>query len=240
MEYALLTALLLGVVLFSLGWLMVVIKGFQRHPITGLFAFIPILNLIILPSLWHHISSWVWTSALGLLLATGAWLGGAKAQVQTQASSLGINFSRTPPTETSTPPSEANAPAKTAVTVAVTLPPTPQPNPTVAKINHADPAAPAVKTPQPASEPDMPLEALPSEALYHLAFEPIALDALTKNIGKQVRITQKNGRKQEGKLTHATTTSITLEIRDAQGTSPQVLQYHDIREAFVMLKKGGK
>lgn len=239
MEYALLAALLLGVVLFLLGWLMVVAKGFQRHPVTGLFALIPILNLITLPSLWHRVSLWVWTAALGLLLATGAWLGGAKTQVQTQASSLGINLPSTLPTETPKPPSEANTAAKTAVTATLALPSTPQPAPAVATVNHADPT-PVVKTPQPAPAPDTPLEALPSQALYHLVFEPIALDTLTQNIGKQVRITQKNGRKQEGKLTHATTTSITLETRDGQGASPQVLQYHDIREAFVMLRKGGE
>ena len=48
MEYVLLGALLVGVLLFLAGWLAVVIKGFQRHAVTGVFALIPVLNVCLL------------------------------------------------------------------------------------------------------------------------------------------------------------------------------------------------
>ncbi|MBU0656074.1 MAG: hypothetical protein KJ914_13220 [Gammaproteobacteria bacterium] len=91
MEYVLLGALFLGILLFVIGWLVVVVSGFQRHPVTGLFALIPGLNLITLPSLWHRVSGWVITGFVGLLLATGAWFSGADSYLYTQAKSLGMH-----------------------------------------------------------------------------------------------------------------------------------------------------
>lgn len=76
MEYVLLGVLLLGAVLFLLGWLVMAVLCFQRHPITGLLALIPAVNLLALPAMWHRVGGWVITSFIGVLLAAVAWFAG--------------------------------------------------------------------------------------------------------------------------------------------------------------------
>lgn len=73
MEYLLPAALILGAFLFILSWIMVVVFGFEHHPVTGIVAFAPGLNVLILPTIWHRVSGWVITGFVGLCIAAAAW-----------------------------------------------------------------------------------------------------------------------------------------------------------------------
>ncbi len=182
MQYVLLGALGLGILLFVIGWLMVVVTGFQRHPLTGLIALLPGINILTLPSLWHKVSGWVISGFVGVLLAAGAWFGGANEQLYQQAQSLGVQI--TPPeaasaapvapaasvTHTIDIPAEVRAkpaPAAVPVPAAPTVASTPLELPPAAASKPAAPAAtpatpPATSVPVPAATaPAAPAQAAP-------------------------------------------------------------------------------
>lgn len=263
MGYVLLGALLLGILLFVIGWLVVVVNGFQRHPVTGLFALIPGLNILTLPSLWHRVSGWVITGFVGLLLAVGAWLGGADAHLYKQAQSLGMNVTPPPaePEATTTAeaspqsvthtieiPAEARSkPAETAAaqpaTEPLTLPPAgAKPTATEAPVQAAAPAeAPqAAPTPTTPAPPIAPEKELPANALYHIVFKSIAVNKLADTSGQYVRIVQKDGSHHEGKVHTATAGEIMLEERMNSGSVTRTIKLNDIREASVMSSKQGE
>lgn len=264
MGYVLLGALLLGILLFVIGWLVVVVNGFQRHPVTGLVALIPGLNILTLPSLWHRVSGWVITGFVGLLLAAGAWLGGADTHLYKQAQSLGMNV--TPPpaeaeastnaeaspqsvTHTIDIPAEARSKsaesaASQVATEPLTLPPagtkpTEATNPPAqaATVTAAPQVAPTPTTPAPPIAPD---KALPASALYHIVFKSIATNKLTDTEGKYVRIVQTDGSHHEGKVHTANAGEILLEERMNGGSVTRTIKLNDIREASVMSSKQGE
>ena len=177
MEYVLLGALLVGVLLFLAGWLAVVIKGFQRHAVTGVFALIPVLNVVTLPSLWHRVSGWVMVGFVGFLLAIGAWLGGAPTQLQQQAQRFGLGISAPPaavavvantpaPSVKPTTATASNALTTTALSLPPAQPQTAAPvnNTTVPVQSTPSTAAPVAQTPETASSA-IQAQALPSKAL---------------------------------------------------------------------------
>lgn len=244
MEYVLLGALGLGLLLFVLGWLMVVIAGFQRHPVTGLFALLPGINLVALPSLWHRVSGWVITGFVGVLLALVAWFAGANAQVSRHAQALGMDVAA-PPVEA------AVVPAPQSVTHTVELAAERQqaaPAPATQQLALAIPAAAPVPAqaeavqpaPPPAPAPLPPTEDLPANALYHVVFKEIGVDKLSGTEGKYVRITQKDGRRREGKVLSASADSIELEERMDSGSVTLPVKLGDIRAASLMTSQSGE
>ncbi|QLQ30834.1 MAG: hypothetical protein HZT40_03555 [Candidatus Thiothrix singaporensis] len=90
MEYVLVGAFALGMLLFLVGWLSVVVAGFRRHPLTGLLALMPGVNIVALPSLWHKVSGWVITAFVGAVLAVIAWFAGADTHVYSQVRGVGV------------------------------------------------------------------------------------------------------------------------------------------------------
>ncbi|MBJ6611513.1 MAG: hypothetical protein JG718_14220 [Candidatus Thiothrix moscowensis] len=263
MQYVLLGALGLGILLFVIGWLMVVVTGFQRHPLTGLIALLPGINILTLPSLWHKVSGWVISGFVGVLLAAGAWFGGANEQLYQQAQSLGVQI--TPPeaasaapvapaasvTHTIDIPAEARAkPASAAVPVPAApavastpleLPPAAASKPAAPAASVAVTAAPAQAAPV-ATTPATPLadaQDLPASALYHVVFKSIAVSQLANSNGKYIRLVQKDGRKREGKINAASGTEITLEERKDGGLVTLDIKTADIREASIMTRKQG-
>lgn len=236
MEYVLLGVLLLGAVLFLLGWLVMVVLCFQRHPVTGLVALIPGVNLLTLPAMWHRVGGWVITSFIGVLLAAVAWFAGANQQVYRQAQAMGMNVSVPANTASQT----VAIPAEAApVTHTIDIP---------SSARSEQPAVAAAATtpaPVPAPEPKPAdvlagAKSLPSNALYHVVFKPIELGKLSSNIGQYVRITQKDGRKREGKLVTTSANEIGLEERLNGGMVTRALKTADIREAALMTHEQGK
>lgn len=235
MEYVLLGVLLLGVALFLLGWLVMAGLCFQRHPVTGLVALIPGVNVLTLPAMWHRVGGWVITSVIGVLLAAVAWFAGANQHVYRHAQAMGMNVSApvSAAAQTVAIPAEA-AP----VTHTIDIPPN-------ARAEQPALAAAAPTTPAPAPEPKPEdvlagAKSLPSSALYHVVFKPLELGKLSSNVGQYVRITQKDGRKREGKLVTASANDIGLEERLEGGTVTRTLKTADLRDAAIMTHEQGK
>jgi hypothetical protein len=237
MEYVLLGALFLGILLFALGWLMVAVAGFQRHPLTGIFTLIPVLNVITLPSLWHKVSVWVITGFVGVSLAIGAWMGGAKTHLYQQAQVFGANIAVTTPPAATEPAPTAAAPV-TQQTLA--LPTAAQTTQVAQATAPAAPVAP-VQTAAPVNNPPTlpPTEDLPQSALYRITFKNIPTSGLVDNNGNYARLTQKDGHHREGKIQNATATEVTLEERREGKASSVTIKNSDIREAFIMDKQQG-
>ena len=274
MEYVLPAVLVFGILLFVIGWLVVIVTGVNRHPFTGILALIPGLNVLILPSIWHRVGGWVITSVVGVLLAAGAWFMGAGDQLAHHLQRFGVNIG-TPAASAPAVPTPSNAapaaapptanvqnlsiPPNTAATApappAATTPPaetTPLalpaasstaptatqtlalPAAAVSAVGSATPPPP-VQTAAPAT-PLPPTEELPANALYRLEFKPIELNKLSETEGKYVRLTQKDGRKREGKVQTVTDTEITLEERADGGVASRPLKLNDVRQAAVMMK----
>ncbi|MDD5393537.1 MAG: hypothetical protein PHE17_11015 [Thiothrix sp.] len=263
MEYVLLGALFLGILLFAIGWLMVVVAGFQRHPVTGLFAMIPVLNIITLPSLWHRVSAWTIIGFVGALLATGAWLGGAKNNLYQQAQVLGANIAVVAPVTNTSQPAPAATPATAAKPAApaptVTTTPLALPSatasqtatPPVAAAATAAPSAPVqaapvpaapaptvAAAPAPAPAPALPpTEDLPHSALYQITFEDLPVAKLTTSDSKYVRLVQKDGRRREGKIHIGAAGEISLEEREESGLVTHPIKVSDIRTVSIMTNK---
>ena len=78
MEIALVAVAGIGVLLFLYSYLAYILAGFKHHPVTGIIAILPILNIVTLPSLWHLTGRKLIIGFLGLLLAGGSWYFGAE------------------------------------------------------------------------------------------------------------------------------------------------------------------
>ncbi|MEZ5536476.1 MAG: hypothetical protein R3F02_12720 [Thiolinea sp.] len=92
MEYLLLTAFVIGLLLFVASWLRVIFAGFGHHFVTGIVSAVPVLNLLILPGIWHKVYGWVFAGIIGLLVAVGSWFAGAEEHVYRYAAGSGISL----------------------------------------------------------------------------------------------------------------------------------------------------
>ena len=89
MEIALTLAAVLGGLLFIFSYLKFALTGFRYHPVTGLLALIPVVNLITLPTLLDgKLIRIILLGILGLILAIGAWFVGADKSLQQHISLL--------------------------------------------------------------------------------------------------------------------------------------------------------
>lgn len=253
MEYVLLGALILGILLFTIGWLVVIVQGFQRHPLVGLFTLIPGLNLITIPALWHRVSGWVITGLIGLLMSIGAWLAGADNHLFKQLHSFGLSAApqataTTPATPTqAAPPAQAAAPApippKEAMPLALPASNTGATVPVQAgeeaKTGDAAPQQTTAETPLALP----PARELPDKPLYRIVFKALPVGKLPEQIGEYVRITQTNGQQLEGKLLKASSTEITLESpeRDAKSKAlSQTIKLNELKDVALMMNEKNK
>lgn len=191
MEYALLIALALGALLIVLAWLMVTIAGFRHHFITGIVALIPVLNLLILPTIWHRARAWFFTGLVGVILTVGAWIGGANTHAgQHLPKLLGSNpfASKT----TSSPSTDTEPPQTVTQTVNMSLP--------IAPVESAKTTNSTTATPNPAPMGASAQHELPSNALYQMSFQPIELTSANQYIGQSVRIMRSDQKRVEGRL----------------------------------------
>lgn len=244
MEYVLLGVLVLGIVLFLLGWLVMVVICFQRHPVTGLVAMLPGINILALPATWHRVSGWVITGFIGVLLAGVAWFAGANQHVYRYAHTLGMNTA-VPAQATVAAPAATPEAVPPPVTHTIEIPPEARATPAAAPPPAAQPAVapePVPVAPQPPTPEELlaGTKDLPANALYHVVFESMAVSKLSGSEGKYVRITQKDGHRREGKVNAASASEIGLEERLEGGTVTRSIKTDDIREAFIMTRKQGQ
>ncbi len=272
MEYVLPAVLALGVLLFVIGWLVVIVTSINRHPFMGILALIPGLNVLVLPAIWHRVGGWVITSIVGVLLAVGAWFMGAGDQLKHHLKGLGVDIG-TPVVQVAAPanaqqatggvqtieiPRNAQGSAVQAP-VATTAETTPLALPKAGSAGNTPPAAtqtlelpkagentpatapvpaaaPATSANTPAAPLPLPTEELPANALYRLEFKDVAVDKLNDAEGKYIRVTQKDGRKREGKIQSISDGEITLEERVDGGMVTRPLKIDEVRQAAMLMK----
>lgn len=239
MDYLLPGILILGVLLFVYGWIRVIIGGFYHHPMTGLVAVLPGINLLVLPAVWHRVGKAVIVGFVGILLAAGSWFLGAEPKVNKLAGKFGFTI-----TDKVVEASGAvlGAPAESAaepqsMTYSFDLPDKAA-APPEAEMHAGDAAANEAAALM--DKPAVTEKALPPNALYHIVFEPVALDKLANATGQYAHLTQKDGRKREGKIMAGTAEQIQLQERRGGGEVTSTIRLGDIRDGALMVKRQGE
>jgi hypothetical protein len=223
MEYALLIALALGVLLMVLAWLMITIAGFRHHFVTGVVAMIPVVNLLILPTVWHRTKGWFFTGLVGLILTLGAWIGGANSQAGQHLQKL-LGSHWWAPADNSLPRStttraDQEPPQTVTQTVNMSLPVAPITPPTESQSTNTNQAT-TVITPTGASAQ----HELPSSALYQMTFQPIELSGANQYVGQSVRILRKDQKRVEGRLLGVTDKTLRIEQNLNGAVAPQEIE----------------
>ena len=198
MEYLLIIAFAIGLLLFLVSWLRIIIAGFAHHFLTGIVAFIPVVNVLVLPSVWHQVYGWFMAGFIGLLLAIATWFAGADKQVYQHAHQAGFEL---PTKQDSTPVATGDLPAHQEA-VEVKLPATT--NQTTTSTND-DPNKPAAPLPTGSD--------LPKAALFSMSYKSVEAKQLGEYQGQYIRLTQKDRRQFEGKLLGTDADSLRIERR---------------------------
>ncbi len=209
MEYLLLTGFVIGMLLFVASWLRVVFAGFKHHFMTGIVSAVPVVNLLILPGIWHKVYGWVLTGIIGLLAAVGSWYAGADKHVYRYAHETGINLPGSPVAEGLLNEKRENIPP--------------------AQDTAADDDKPAA--------PLAPGQVLPKKALYKITYQKVDGNTLGDYIGQYVRITRTDRKTFEGKVVGLANKGILIERRLSGGVVEQRLGFEDITNAEVMRKQ---
>ena len=225
MEIALSITLLTGILLFTIGLLIVVWAGFKHHFFTGIIAIFPVINVIILPSVWHRAYLGVYLGIIGALLTLGAWYGGGNQYLTSEAEKLGINLpisskesnvGRTELTEEESSPQQENKkPIKEEKSIAYK------------------------KVEQPYI-PEGDVRKLPPQALYTLSFSTVTLNDLANLKGEYVRIEQKNGQVTEGKVTKSQTSSLLIESHNHSGNIAFEIKANNIHKLEKLVQDTSK
>ncbi len=204
MEYLLLTAFLIGILLFVASWLRVIFAGFVHHFVTGIVSAVPVLNLLILPVIWHKVYAWVLAGIIGLLIAVGSWYAGAEEHVYRYAAGNGISIA---------PPVAEGQIGEG----------------TQGKKTPADFAA--EETP---ATPLAPGQELPRKSLYKMTYQTVGNRSLDQYVGSYVRITRTDRKTFEGKILGPADNGVMIERRVNGGIIEQRVGFSDITAAEVM------
>lgn len=224
MEYLLIIAFAIGLLLFVLSWLRVIIAGFVHHFLTGIVAIIPVVNVLVLPSVWHQVYGLVMAGFIGLLLAVATWFAGADKQVYQYAQQAGIQL----------PSKQVSEPVATGV-----LPP--HQDTVAVKLPNANTQTPATNTK--ATDPSKPAEPLPTgkelpkTALFSMSYKSVEPKQLIDYQGQYIRLTQKDRRQYEGKLLGTEADSLRIERRVNGGLVEHKVSFADIISSEVMTRE---
>jgi hypothetical protein len=171
---------LVGLGLVIIGYLLVVLAGFRHHFVTGLIAMIPVVNLVVIPSTWHKAGFGFIMAVIGLLLALGGWFGGGDRYIDEKLST--VSNSDPAPMVNSSETSETEKPAEASEPVT------------------DDNAQQENSQTEAENKPEGNVIPLPSKPLYHLSYQQVNLNELSRLIGEYIRVTDNNKHRIEGKL----------------------------------------
>ena len=225
MEKVLTIAIILGGLLFIYSFIKYAITGFHYHPITGLLALIPVLNIITLPTLMDgKIIRLIIFGLFGLLLAIAAWfLGGDKSLYKH------ISIFRGQPVLISNE-SQAENKQKTMM---------PNTN-TTASANQATSSPDNSSTEDSNEQPNAPkpihLMNLPKQALYNMQFIDAPVDKISTLTGRIVRIVTRENSVIEGRLEKATNSSIFV-AKTGDGNVAYEMLVSNIKKITVLIKR---
>ena len=79
MNLSLFIITLVGLATLLICYLIISFRSFKHHIVTGILSLLPVVNLLIIPSVWYQIRKPFLISMLAILVASAAWfLGGNK------------------------------------------------------------------------------------------------------------------------------------------------------------------
>ena len=214
MEIAVLIAAIIGITLFAISYLKFAFEGFRFHPVTGLLALIPLLNLIALPTLWDRTYKMLIIGVIGLAIAAGAWFAGAGKTFQGY---WGGNQETTAISAPATTSNNASAliNGKSSSTIE-------SDNQNTAALNQ-----------------ERLLTRLPSKAMYRLDFESVPTNKIQALIGRIVRIKDVDHNETDGRITSLTNSSVFIE-QSGDGQIAYEMMLSNIQSLEVMVKKAAR
>lgn len=207
-------AFALGVFLCVISWLMVTVAGFRHHAITGFVSAIPVLNLLVLPTIWHRAYIWFFTGIIGVILLAGSWIGGFDKHSYSVAKDLGIDVSIL----------GIKPPKNDLINQSLNLPDPSKDNSTIV-LNNED------------AQPVMPATAkeLPSNALYRMQFQTIEVAQANQYLNQYIRIVRKDRKRMEGKLQNVSNYALKIERNINGGLVGRDIQLTDIQSLEVLI-----
>lgn len=237
MELALSIAAVLGVILFVVTYLKFVVSGFKHHPVTGIIAIFPVINLLVLPSLWHRTGRALIVGFFGLLLVLGAWFLGAEKGMSKylqllmgKEQSIQVSDVAEPSTSPLSIPDSAASSASTAInTITSTNSATSIESEKVIRStsNVMDEAGVL-------DESDM--QNLPGKALYRMSFEAMPVAGIARLTGRIVRVVDNNLVLFEGRIARLTASSVFLQLTGKK-TAEVEIPISNIKKLSLMVKK---
>lgn len=223
MEYLLIIVFVLGLLLFLLSWLRIIIAGFAHHFLTGMVAIVPVVNVLVLPSVWHQVYAWVMVGFIGFLLAIATWFAGADKQVYQYAHQAGFEL---PAKQVNQPVTTGDLPSNQEA-VEVKIPSTARSSATAQ--SNDDPNQPA--RPLPTGKE------LPKTALFTMSYKTVETQQLSEHQGQYIRLTQKDRQQYEGKLLGIEGDSLKIERRVNGGLVEHKVSFADIVSSEVMTRE---
>lgn len=215
MEIALTTIAVLGGLLFFFSYIKYILSGFRYHPVTGILAMLPVINLITLPTLLDDkLTRTLFVGIFGLIFAGGAWFLGADKSLQKHISVL-----------RGQPPIQASAPQQNTSKEHITS------NSTAINQVKTEGQTQAIIEPQ-----AVYLEALPKKALYSLEFIDTPVEQITTLQGRIVRITSRKDILFEGRINKISVGSVFISKRETGAKAYEIL-VGNIKQLKVMVKR---
>ena len=232
MELALIIIVILGIVLFVVGYLKFVTAGFKQHPVTGIISIFPVINILVVPSLWHKTSRVLIVGFVGLLMVVGAWFMGAEKSIQKY---LDLLTGKEQSTSLYSKPETSTQPLSVPTSVSATVP-------VINGDAKTSPKAPEIVVQSPNKvKPsfivldESKMKSLPNKALYRMTFEEIPLKNLSGLGGRIVRILDNNLVVYEGRVSNVSASSLFVK---PTGKSIDVeLPVSNIKKLSLMVKK---
>jgi len=230
MENALTIIAVLGGLLFIFSFVKYALIGFRYHPVTGLLALIPVINLITLPTLMDgKVIRTIIIGIVGLLLASASWFLGADKSLYRHISTLrGQPMMTTLEQKTMQGENSiASANSATGLSSQTQIADTKNNGISTMLSSSAD----TQTAPQPVY-----LVNLPKQALYSIEFVDASVEKLNTLVGRIVRITTSKYSIVEGKVKKATTSSIFILKNGSDNPADEVL-ISNIKKIKVLIKR---
>ena len=230
MENALTIIVVLGGLLFIYSFIKYALTGFRYHPVTGLLALIPVVNIITLPTLMDgKIIRLIIFGIIGLLLAIAAWFLGADKSIYQHISAL--RGQSVPLSSTSI---AGNSKQNTMMPSATAMAPAVQSTGSV-KNNASEETVVASSNAQIAPK-SVHLVNLPKKALYNMQFIDAPVQQLSTLQGRTVRIVTREDSVIEGRLQKASSSSIFI-VKTGDGNIAYEMLISNIKQIKVLIKR---
>ncbi len=222
-------AAVLGGLLFIFSYLRFVLSGFRYHPITGLLAVIPVVNLITIPTLMDtKLLRTIIIGIIGLILSVSAWFLGADKSLQkhiatlrgqptivsSKTQALVEKKNKTAPQDKSSENKKASA-STTKIEAEI--------KDTLTQEHQEAPQA-------------VYFEILPKKALYSMKFVDIPVQKIDTLIGRIVRITKADGATIEGQIQNIEKGSVFIS-KNSEGNIAYEMLIGNIKQLLVMVRR---